>query len=102
MPYLITPLFSCGACFLKGVCMFTLFFPDGSVIVDKDTFFDFIGFFDSKFFITVILSHNNSKLLYMISETDNLPDYDDDSLWSLVGICTDSDTILKYRLDNGY
>lgn len=83
--------------------MFILYFSDGSIIVDKDIFFDFIGFYDSKFYVTVILSHSNNKLLYMVSDSEELPDYDDDeSLWSLVGICTDSDTILKYRLDNGY
>lgn len=82
--------------------MFILYFPDGSIVVNKELFFDFIGFFDSKFYITVILSHDNKKLLYIISETDDTPNYDDESLWSLVGICTDSDTILKYRLDNGY
>lgn len=78
--------------------MYTIYFPDDEISVDKDTFFDFISILDKLFNIITILNPCNDHLLFCVSDTDTFYDNEDNFFWSLVGVCSDPDLILQYSL----
>lgn len=76
--------------------MFTFYFSDDFINCSRDLFDELINFLDSKFNIIRILTCDN-RLMFFVSDTDTFSPSEDNELWSLVGVVTDSDYLLPYQ-----